>query len=97
VVVAENLREEAPDGRDGVEQPVAVLDLVFVEDLRDAGLGQDVSERQPLVAREAGTNRIQTCHRIAFDVSGQGNAPWVGGEPVGRATGRHPILRWDSR
>ena len=33
VVVAEHLAEEAPDGRDRVEHPVAVLDAVFVEDV----------------------------------------------------------------
>jgi hypothetical protein len=39
VVVAEHLAEEAPDGGDRAEHPVAVLDLVFVEDFQDAGLG----------------------------------------------------------
>ena len=62
VVVAEHLAEEAPEGRDRAEHPVAVLDLVFVEDFQDAGLGQDLGERQPLAAREAGANRLQTRH-----------------------------------
>ena len=36
VVVAEDLAEEAPDGRDGAEHPVAVLDAVLVEGVEDA-------------------------------------------------------------
>ena len=43
-------------GRDRVEHAVAVLDAILLEDVQDAGLGQDVSERQPLVAREAGAD-----------------------------------------
>ena len=44
VVVAEDLAEEAPDGGDRVEQPVAILDAVRVEDVEDAELGQGVGE-----------------------------------------------------
>ena len=53
LVLAEDLGEEAPDGADGTEHPVAVLDVVLGQDLEDAGLGQDVSERQPLVVRKS--------------------------------------------
>ena len=59
VVVVEDLREEAPGGRDGVEQPVAVADAVLVEGVADAGFGQDVGERQALVAHEAGAELIE--------------------------------------
>ena len=59
VVVAEDLGEEAPDGRDGAEHPVAVADAVLVEGVADAGFGQDVGEREALVAREAGAELIQ--------------------------------------
>src|SRR5207302_9960463 len=62
---------EAPDGRERAEQPVAVLDLVFVEDFQDAGLGQDLGERQPSAAREASANRLQTRHGLS-------SAPRVG-------------------
>ena len=53
MVVAEHLGEEAPEGRDRAEDPVAVLDAMLVEGVVDAGLGQDVGEREALVAREA--------------------------------------------
>jgi len=59
LVVAEHLGEESPDGRDRAEDPVAVLDIVFVEGVADAGLGQDVREREALIAREAGAHLIQ--------------------------------------
>jgi len=54
VVVAEHLAEEAPDGRDRAEHPVAILEAVLAEGVEDAGLGQDIGERQPPAAREAG-------------------------------------------
>ena len=71
VVVAEDLGEEAPDGRDRAEHPVAVLDLMFVEGVPDAGLGQDVGEREALVAREAGAQLIQARHGVGFGVWGR--------------------------
>ena len=71
VVVAEHLAEEAPDGRDRTEHPVAVLDAVLVEDVQDAGFGQDIGEREALVARKAGADGIQAGHRIDFGFSGQ--------------------------
>ena len=49
MVVAEDLGEEAPEGRDRAEDPVAVPDTVFVEGVVDAGLGQDVGEREAVV------------------------------------------------
>src|SRR4051794_1146281 len=59
MVVAEDLREEAPDGRDRVEDPVAVADAVLVEGVADAGPGEDVGEWEAVIAREAGAELIQ--------------------------------------
>src|SRR5262249_23768824 len=78
VVVAEDLGEEAPGGRDRVVDPVAVADAVRVEGLADAGLGQEVGEREPLVAHEAGAELIQARHGIGFDVSGRDDRDGVG-------------------
>ena len=80
VVVAEDLGEEAPEGRDRAEHPVAVLDAVLVEGVADAGLGQDVGEREALVAREAGAEPIQARHGIGLGVSGRDDRDDVGGE-----------------
>ena len=71
VVVAEDLGEESPEGRDGVEHPVAVADTVFVEDVEDAGLGQDLGEREALVAREAGAELIQAHPGLGFGDPGR--------------------------
>jgi hypothetical protein len=62
VVFAEYLTQKAPDGRDRAEHSVAKLDAVFVENVPDAGLRQDVREREPLIARKAGAHRIQARH-----------------------------------
>jgi hypothetical protein len=58
VVFAENLTQETPDGRDGAEHSVPILDAMFLENVPDVGLGQDVREREPLIARKAGAHRI---------------------------------------
>ena len=71
VVVAEDLGEEAPDGRDRAEHPVAVPDAVLVEGVADAGLGQDVGEREAVVAREAGAELIQARPGSASAISGR--------------------------
>ena len=62
VVFTEYLTHEAPDGRDGAEYPVPILDPMFVENLSDAGLSQDVREGESLIARKAGAHRIQARH-----------------------------------
>jgi hypothetical protein len=62
MVVAEDLREEAPDGRDGVENAVAVLDALIVEDVQDHGFGQNLGKGKPGVARETGVDRLQVGH-----------------------------------
>ena len=70
VVLAEDLGEEAPEGRDRVEDPVAVRDAVLVEGVVDPGLGQDVGEREAVVAREAGAKLLQVGHGIGCGGSG---------------------------
>ena len=70
MVLAEDLGEEAPDGRDRAEHPVAVADAVLVEGVVDAGLGQDVGEREALVAREAGAELIQAHPGLGLAIRG---------------------------
>ena len=62
VVFAEYLTQKTPDGRDRAEHSVPKLDAMLVENIEDAGLGQDVRERKPLVAHKAGAYRIQGRH-----------------------------------
>ena len=45
VVFSEYLTEKTPDGRDRVEHSVPILNAMFVENVPDAGLSQDVHER----------------------------------------------------
>ena len=71
VVVAEDLGEEAPEGRDRCEHPVAIGDAVLVEGLADAGLGQDVGEREAVVVHEAGTEPIQAHPGLGFGDPGR--------------------------
>ena len=62
VVFAEYLTQKAPDGRDRAEHSVPILDAMFVENFSNAGLRQNVCEREPLIARKAGAYRIQARH-----------------------------------
>jgi len=39
---------------------------MLVENIPDAGLGQNICERKSLIARKAGAYCIQACHGIAF-------------------------------
>jgi hypothetical protein len=89
VVVAEDLREEAPEGRDRAEDSVAIGDAVLVEGLADAGFGQDVGEGEAVVAREARAELIQAGHGIGVGASG-----WQGREmSLGPASGdTYPTL-----
>ena len=80
VVVAEDLREEAPEGRDRVEDPVAIADAMLVEGVADAGFGQDVGEREAVVAREAGAELIQLVLGSAWAISGRDDRDRLGGE-----------------
>ena len=66
VVFAEYLTQKTPDGRDRAEHAVPKLDAMFVENIYDACLGQDICEREPHIARKAGAHRIQGRHRTAF-------------------------------
>ena len=59
VVFAEHLTQKAPDGCDRAEDSVPILDAMFVENVADTVLGQNVREREPLVTRKAGAHRIQ--------------------------------------
>jgi hypothetical protein len=42
---------------------------MFLENVADTVLGQNVREREPLVARKAGAHRIQACHGTAYKFS----------------------------
>ena len=59
VVVAEDLAEEAPDGGDGSEHSVSILDAMLIESVEDAQFAQGVGERQSLAAREASADLLQ--------------------------------------
>ena len=65
VVLAEDLAEEAPDGGDGSEHSVAILDAVLIESVEDAEFAQGVGERQSLVARK----RARTSSRVVMGIS----------------------------
>ena len=79
-VLAEYLTEEAPDGRDGVEQAVPVPDALFVEDILDAGLSQNIGKGQPRAACETGTDRLEVRHGVAFRrVEGRIGHFWIKG------------------
>ena len=45
VVLAEDLGEEAPDGSDGAEHPVAILEIMLIESVEAAGFAQGVGKR----------------------------------------------------
>ena len=70
VVFVEYLTQKAPDGRDRAEDTVAILDALFVEHVPNAGLGQNVRERESLIALKAGTYRIKTRHGTALPFDG---------------------------
>src|SRR5207248_8794035 len=70
VVLAQDLAEEAPDGGDGTEHSVAILDAVLIESVEDAEFAQGVGEGQSLVAREASADLLQGGHREISNVSG---------------------------
>ena len=63
VVLAEDLGEKAPDGSDGAEHSVAVLEIMLIESVEDAGFAQGVGERQSLVARKASADLLQGGHK----------------------------------
>jgi hypothetical protein len=66
VVVAEGLREEAPDGGHGAEDSVAEQDAVPVERVEDAVLAQGSGEGQALIAREAVADLLEGRHGVAL-------------------------------
>ncbi len=69
VVFIEYLTQKTPDGRDRAKHSVPKLDTMFVKNVPDAGLGQDVRERESLVARKASAYRIQARHGTAFKLT----------------------------
>ena len=58
MIVAQHLREEAPDRRDRVENSVAVFDAIIVEDVQDHGFGQNIRKGKPPIARKTGAHRL---------------------------------------
>ena len=78
MVLAEDLGEEAPEGRDRGEDPVAVADAVFLEDVMDARLGQDVGEREAVVVREASAELLQARPGVGSGVSGRDDRDRLG-------------------
>jgi len=70
VIFAEHLTQKAPDGRDRVKHSVPKLDALFVEHVPNAGVGQNVREREPLIERKAGAYRIQTRHGTVLPFDG---------------------------
>jgi hypothetical protein len=69
MVFAEHRTQKAPDGPNGAEHSVAKPDAMFVKSVSEAGLRQDVREREPLIARKASAHRIQVRHGIAFKLT----------------------------
>jgi hypothetical protein len=57
---------------------------MLLEDVQDAGFGQDIGEREPLVPREAGADRLQAGHAMAFSVRVCGLFTWAGVVRAGR-------------
>jgi hypothetical protein len=47
------LAEEAPDGGDGTEQSVEILEAVLVDGIEDARLGQGIGEGETRAARKS--------------------------------------------
>lgn len=62
VVSAKYLTQKAPDGRDRTEHSVPIRDVMFIKNFPNTRLSQNVRERQPLIAREAGAHRVQARH-----------------------------------
>ena len=63
VVVVEHLGEEAPDGGDGGEHSVSILDAMLIESVEDVLFAQAVGKRQSMVVRKASANLLQGDHR----------------------------------
>src|SRR5580693_5462200 len=63
LVLIEDLAEKAPDGSDGTEHSVAIIEAMLIESVEDAQFAQGVGERQSLVARKASADLLQGSHR----------------------------------
>ena len=55
VVVAEDLREKAPDGRYRVKHSIPILDAMRVENIQDVGFGQNIRKGKSLVPNQRAT------------------------------------------
>jgi hypothetical protein len=88
MILGEDLGEEAPEGGGRAEDPVAVPDAVFLEGVMDPRLGQDVSERAAVVAREASVELLPARRVVGSGVSGRGDR-----DPLGRVglAGAHSL------
>ena len=64
MVVAEDLREEAPDGGNGTEDSVAEPNGMLVERVEDAVLAQGSGEGQALIARKAFADLLEGRHGL---------------------------------
>ena len=69
VVFAEDLTQKAPNSSDRAKHSVPELDAMFVKNVPDASLCQNVGERKPLIARKTGAHRIQARHETAFKLT----------------------------
>ena len=69
VVFAEYLTQKAPNCRDRVEHSVPKRDVMFVENVHDIGLSQNVRERKSLIVRKTGAHCIQARHGINFKLT----------------------------
>ena len=58
VVFAEDLTQKAPNSSDRAKHSVPKLHAMLVEHILDAGLGQNVRERESFIARKASAQRI---------------------------------------
>ena len=88
VVLAEDLAEEAPDGSDRVEQPVAERTPCSLSASRMLGSAQGVGEGQSLVAREASADLLQGGQRGSQVSWMRGRWKWHGPRATAAAPGR---------
>jgi hypothetical protein len=66
VVVAEDLREESPEGGNGAEDAVAEQNAMLVERGEDPVLAQGSGEGQALSTREAVADLLEGRHGLAL-------------------------------
>jgi hypothetical protein len=69
VVFAEDLTQKAPNSSDRAKHSVPKLHAMLVEHILNAGLGQNVGERESLIVRKASAHCIQARHGTAFKLT----------------------------